>query len=82
MRNQVKSEIPGTVSCFQKIYWLFITFNTFHATSLFLYPLMMFSRGIERGQWHEMGYNDMNTLSTWLLHHLHYVLKSYYFLIT
>ena len=41
----------------------------------------MFSRGIERDQWHEMGYKDMNTLSTWLLHNLHYVLKSYYFLI-
>ena len=28
--------------------------NPFHATDLFRYPLM-FSRGIERDQWHEMG---------------------------
>ena len=28
--------------------------NPFHATGLFRYPLM-FSGGIERDQWHEMG---------------------------
>ena len=38
-------------------------FNPFHATDLFRYPLetsenqnfLMFSGGIERDQWHEMG---------------------------
>ena len=40
------------------------TFNPFHATGLFLYPLkpsgtisfLMLPEGIERDQWHEMGY--------------------------
>ena len=42
--------------------------NTFHVTGLFLYPLktsenqrfLMFSEGIERDQWHEMGWHNIN----------------------
>lgn len=32
------------------------TLNTFQITGLFLHPLLMFSGGIVRDQWHEMGY--------------------------
>ena len=32
-----------------------LTFNPFHATVIFWYPLKMFSGGIKRDQWHEMG---------------------------
>ena len=32
-----------------------LTFNPFHATVIFWYPLKMFSGGIKRDQWYEMG---------------------------
>ena len=35
--------------------WNLVKFNSFNATGLFLYPrFLMFSRVIERSQWHEM----------------------------
>ena len=53
--SETLNSIPYVSTVLQKNNCRITPINPFHATDTFRYPLKMFSGGIERDQWHEMG---------------------------